>query len=166
MIELYEGEKILLKKRRHWYAIASESVVLVVAAIAPLLLLAGYFANPGMGDALSHFIPVVIFAYSVWLLMLWVLFFVLWTDYYLDIFIVTNKRVIDIEQKGLFAHDIAETRLENIQDVKVAILGIIPSLMDFGDLHVQTAGEAREMVIKKIPKAHEVREVISRELNT
>jgi hypothetical protein len=91
----------------------------------------------------------------------WILFFVAWTNYYLDILVVTNKRVIDIQQIGLFARDVAEIRTENIEDLRVEIVGPIASLLHFGNLHIQSAGESREFVMRNIPDPHKVREAIS-----
>ncbi|OGZ60569.1 MAG: hypothetical protein A2919_01670 [Candidatus Spechtbacteria bacterium RIFCSPLOWO2_01_FULL_43_12] len=160
MIELLDGEKIILQKRRHWYAIASESSVLFFAAFVPIAVFA-WFVLGLPYEAVKQALPLAIFALASWLLVIWIIFFIYWTNYYLDILIVTNKRVIDIEQRGLFSRDIAETSVVNIQDIKIEILGILATLWDFGNIHIQTAGETREMIVRDIANPHEVRKRIS-----
>ncbi|MEX2145118.1 MAG: PH domain-containing protein [Candidatus Spechtbacterales bacterium] len=160
MIELLEGEKIILQKRRHWYIIASESSVLFFAAVVPALVFI-WIVSALSYEVIAPVMPLIVFAFAGWFLILWIIFFIFWTNYYLDVLIVTNKRVIDIEQRGLFARDIAETSIKNIQDIKIEVIGILATLWDFGDIHIQTAGESREMAIRSIANPHEVRKKIS-----
>lgn len=162
MITLLQDEKIILKKRRHWFVIAIELVPVVAAAVLPLFFLTVGSAIPFVQLVLSEHITAVIFFLSSWWLFLWIIFFIIWTNYYLDIVVITSKRVIDIEQLGLFARDIVEVRMENIEDIKVAVIGLLPSLLDMGNLYIQTAGESREVVIKNIPSPHEAREAIAK----
>jgi uncharacterized membrane protein YdbT with pleckstrin-like domain len=93
-------------------------------------------------------------------LVVWIAFFVLWTDYYLDVWYVTNERIIAVEQKGLFWREIIDLRYEKVQDVTVEISGIISTLLDFGDLHVQTAGVGREIILRKAAKPDEAKRII------
>lgn len=156
MIELYKDEEVLAEMRRHWFVIAGEGVLLGAAAAAPLF---AFFV-------LREFVPesfpfsALFFFYFVFLFFLWILFFVAWTNYYLDVLVITNKRIIDIEQVSLFSRDNVSVPLQNIQDVKVEVFGILPSLLDYGNLSVQTAGESREVVISRIAHPHRVRERI------
>lgn len=162
MITLLQDEKIILKKRRHWFIIVTElAPVVLVALLPPLFLIAGS-AIPFVQLVLSEYVAAVIFFLGFWWLFLWTIFFIIWTNYYLDIVVITNKRIIDIEQLGLFARDIVEVRMENIEDIKTTVIGLLASLLDMGSLHIQTAGESREVIIKNIANPHEVREAISR----
>ena len=77
--------------------------------------------------------------------MVWVLFFIKWTDYYLDVFILTDRRVIYITQKGLFSRRIATSRLDRVQDVSAEVTGMMPTFLNYGDVHVQTAGEEKNL---------------------
>lgn len=162
MITLLNEEKIILKKRRHWFVIALELAPIVLAAIVPLIALIVGAAVPIVEMVFSEYAIFILYFLAVWWLLLWSFFFIIWTNYYLDIVVITNKRIIDIEQLGLFARDIVEVRIENIEDIKTAVIGFLPSLLDMGSLYIQTAGESREVIIKNIPNPHEVREVIAK----
>lgn len=161
MIELHTNEEILLEQRRHWYAIFSETFFVGIAAVLPLVFLFGGSFFESIRPLLGTILPLLIFGFSAWFLLLWIVFFVLWTNYYLDVLVVTNMRVIDIEQHGLFARDLVEVPFANIQDVKTEVLGVIPSLLNFGTLYIQTAGESKEVVIPHLPNADKVRHIIS-----
>lgn len=78
---------------------------------------------------------------SVYYLGIWLFFFSLTLDYYLDIWVLTNDRLIAVEQQGLFSRTISETDLWLIQDVTSEINGIPATIFGFGNLHVQTAAE-------------------------
>ena len=61
-------------------------------------------------------------------------------DYYLDVWIITSHRIIDINQNGLFSRVVAQYRLERIQNVTADVSGFLPTVFNFGDVKVETAG--------------------------
>src|SRR5690606_4537603 len=63
-----------------------------------------------------------------------------WTDWYLDLWTITNLRLIAIDQRGLFRRSVSSFRYERLQDINVEINGLIPTFLDFGTLEAQTAG--------------------------
>ncbi len=163
MMHLLDGEKILSIKRRHWFVIAVDAAHLVMLGILPLVgLFAIYALFEQFADNLQNNISFIVFYALAWWLFLWMFFFINWTNYYLDTFLITNKRIIYIEQIKLFKRSASELRLEKVQDIQVKVLGIIPSLLRMGDLHIQTAGGKDEVVFKSIPEAQEVKNMISR----
>lgn len=91
---------------------------------------------------------------------LWLGLFISWIDYYLDIWIVTDQRIVNIEQIGLFRREVSELEHGKIQDVTSEVKGIIPTLFKFGDIYVQTAGEKERFVFKQIVDPVRVRNII------
>ena len=163
MIKLLENEKIVLMQRRHWFVMVIEGLPLFLIALIPLaLVIILIILFPQTITFLVQYWEFTVFYSFSWLALLWMLFFIAWTNYYLDVLIVTNKRIIDIEQVSLFTRDIAELRLENIQDIKVEVVGLIQSFLKMGNLHIQTAGQNKEVFLKNIPQAYEVKNAISR----
>jgi membrane protein YdbS with pleckstrin-like domain len=170
MITLHPGEEILAKHHKHWFVLVAQTLPLAFLLIAPLVFipLSNALSLPvdrALGqipDFLRHDV-LLWFAGAAWFLLIWIFFFVKWTDYYLDVWLATNKRIIDIEQKGFFNREVTECSYERVQDVTVEIRGIIASLLNFGEVHVQTAGADREIIIKGVSRPNRLRDFISRE---
>ncbi|HEY4496690.1 MAG TPA: PH domain-containing protein [Candidatus Paceibacterota bacterium] len=163
MINLEEEEKILLEQRRHWFVIGTTGAIMFGVILAPIIfviVILGAFPEITAFFEDIKFIWIAVFFILSWTLIMWVSFFIAWTDYYLDVLIVTNKRVVDVEQRGLFRRDLATVPLQNIQDIKIEINGLIPTLLRFGNLHIQTAGVSKEVLIKDIKEPTEVKKII------
>src|SRR6185369_10156599 len=104
-LHLDSDEHVILEVRKHWIVFASHAIGLLFGGFLPFIILVAVriFAS----DLLSHFHISVsgnvsglfLFFYSLWLLFLWISFFIEWTKYYLDVWYVTEKRIIDVEQK-------------------------------------------------------------------
>ncbi len=137
MVLLNNDEKIIFIARRHWFVFALELLTFLLLALAPI------FLYPFFGEIWGAYL----FFYSVWLVVLWLLIFSVWTDFYLDVWIITNQRVVDIEQKGFFRREIASCNLQDIQDLTTTVSGIIPTLLNYGRINIQTAGEKREFTL-------------------
>ncbi len=147
MITLENDEKIILKVRKHWWRLFSWGFYMFCLAIGPALVgvVILFFAKSGIEPRLINMFG---FFYAMWLAMLWILFFIEWTDYRFDVWIVTNQRIIDIDQAGLFSRDIATVRMDDIEDITVEMYGVFSTMFKFGTLMVQTAGSKNEFFIK------------------
>lgn len=79
-------------------------------------------------------------------------------DYSQSVFIITNQRIIYVDQNGFFKRKIVETELSKIQDVASSTAGFFKMLLKFGDLVIRTAGASKgeEIVVKDIPNPYEV----------
>jgi len=88
---------------------------------------------------------------SAWYLFAAVLFFTNFIDFFLDVWIVTNERLLDIQQKGLFHRIINEARLYRVQNVRIEIKGMLQSIFHFGNVVIETAGETGQLVFRNIP---------------
>lgn len=149
MPPLEHNEKILYTARKHWLIFAGETALLGILAVLPgLFLFAPHLLPAELVDALrtlvnlqSSFVLIVLLLWTLLLLLLWLVFFMLWTDYYLDAWFVTNLRVIAIEQRGLFNRRISTFRLDMIQDVTVEVPGILATALHFGTVKVSTASD-------------------------
>lgn len=168
MWKLDEGENIVRVLRRHYWVILPTIFVIIFLAIFPLIFISLISSDflpidqifKNMVDGFLNEWNFKIFAYSLYLLLLWVFFFIEWTDYYLDVWVITDRRIVDIEQKGFFHREITSFNYEQIQDITVETKGFIETLFRFGTLHVQTAGIGRDIIINHAANPEEARLLI------
>ena len=163
MIKLQEGEKIILEARKHWFVFLAEGILILIAVVLPAAVIVfSLWFSPSIREYFSgQIIAAVAFFWATWAQLAWIGFFIAWTNYYLDVLVVTDKRIMDIEQISLFRRDVVTVPLENIQDIKVEVIGVIPTLFKFGNLHIQTAGMTKEVLIKGLSRPTEIKDMIS-----
>ena len=155
----HDNENVILFLRRHWFIFLMR-LLLVIIAIIGLAAIYYFFtllvSNMQEGD----YFNLLLFGESLGTLFIWNLFFILWLDFYLDAWIVTDERIININQKGFFNRDISELKLTKIQDVTSEIVGVIPTLLNYGNIYVQTAGEKERFVFYQIPDPNGIKNKI------
>ncbi len=159
-IQLDEDEEILLQVRKHWFILFTNVLGVVILAFLPL----PFFAVAMSSKIVTSLIPVndafVVTLYCAWLIIQWMVLFSIWTNYYLDVWTVTNKRLIAVDQKGFFARTIASFRLERMQDISVSVDGILATFLDYGTLEIQTAGEEDHFKVTGIPSPADIKALI------
>ena len=154
-----ENEKIILFLRRHWFIFLMRILLIVISIIA-LVVIYVFFNAVNSNFRESAYYNLLLFGESLATLFIWNFFFILWLDYYLDAWIVTDERIINIEQRGFFTRKISELKLTKIQDVTSEIIGVIPTLFNYGNIYVQTAGEKEHFTFFQIPNPNYVKNVI------
>lgn len=61
-----------------------------------------------------------------------------WLSWHFSVFIVTDQRLIQITQKGLFSRSVIDMRLNQIQMVNYEVAGLQETLLGFGTIMMQT----------------------------
>jgi len=127
-----------------------------------LLLIGGFLYFPLLFPVLNilPFNSLFIFLENIFAMSIWIIFFLLWVDYYLDVWIVTNLRIVNIEQKGLFSRTVSELELSRIQDVTTEVLGMIPTFLNYGDVFIQTAAEQERFLFRQVPDPYGIKDQI------
>lgn len=153
-------EKPVYLLRRHILIFIKDILLFTVLALVPYVLFR--IMTSLYPWLLVHEVTysLLVLAASVYYLFIWLLFFGHFLDYYLDLWIVTNDRVVNIEQHGLFARTIAELDLWKIQDVTSEVKGFFPTFLNFGNVHIQTAAEQKRFIFEEVPNPHEIRKRI------
>ena len=104
--------------------------------------------------------PLGVLLASIYYLGLYLFFYSQFIEFYLDMWVVTNDRIVDVEQKGLFSRTISELDLYRVQDVTVDMNGIFPSLFKYGHVKVKTASQNLGIVFHNVPNPNEIREAL------
>ncbi len=155
-----EDEQTLVCQHRHWLFLLPDILITLVLGLLPvggLVLLSVVGAEP-FGDPGAVITTLVLGLYYLALI---TFFFIRWLDYYLDLAIVTDKRVVDIDQHGLFNRNSSELEYEAVQDVSAAKHGILQTLFNFGDVEIQTAGEKANFMFRTVAAPETITERIN-----
>lgn len=156
----HPNEHVVLVLRRHWFTVLHIILTAGVLFLLPigvhrllLLFTPGMLTDPRIAPILS--VLAVIYYLAVWLFS-----FTDFVDYYLDTWVITTARLINIEQHGLFRRTASELNLSSIQDVTSEISGPLQTFFHYGDVYVQTAAEQQRFHLKLIPQADVVKETL------
>jgi hypothetical protein len=123
-----------------------------------------FLSNLTTNVSFEEMVTMFTFFYTSYLLIVWTVGFAIWTDYYLDLMIITNKRIMYVDQKGLFSREMSTLRYQTIQDLTSDIVGVLRTFLNYGELYIQTAAAVGEFSIKDIANPTLVKEIISREV--
>ncbi|MEK7649796.1 MAG: PH domain-containing protein [Patescibacteria group bacterium] len=143
---------------KHWFVFFGRMLSLLFMGSVPFF---GFLLAPELALAInpeSLWFLLLFFAMIWWLVLLFI-FFVEWLDYWLDAWIITDQRIIDIEQKSLFRREVSEFVIARIQDIKIETPGFIGTVLKFGNIRIQTAGE-ESFTIEAIPRLNETKNLI------
>jgi uncharacterized membrane protein YdbT with pleckstrin-like domain len=146
----------------------SNEEVLLVSHEHPLVLSKDLFEA-----VLVFIIPFFLHLFLAWGIFLWVVIGIclvlggldLWVDWYEwfnTIYILTNQRVVKLEQKSLLHREFAECDIENIQQVQHEVKGLLETMFDFGEIRVFTGGSQAPFVLDDLPDPYEVQQAILR----
>lgn len=83
--------------------------------------------------------------------------FILWS---LNVYILTSKRIIDVDQRSLFEKHVAECPLENIQDIRYNKKGFFSTVFNVGTVIVQSGGGRGHIDFVDVPNPNTVKESI------
>jgi hypothetical protein len=72
-----------------------------------------------------------------------------WITWHFSVFIVTDKRLIQIVQKGMFRRSVIDMGLNQIQMVNYQVAGLQETMLGFGTIMMQTF--VGDLVIHEIP---------------
>jgi len=149
-------EEVLLSLRAHPIVLLPplfNSIVISILILFVCLILS-QFLN------FARILYTMVFAYFVTFIYLW--FQVI--TWYFNIGIVTNKQIVDVDFSPLSYRNITRTELAHIEDITVKVNGFIPSIFDFGNIFVQTAGSEINTEFMQVPHparaAHIIQDIL------
>ncbi len=151
IIQLKEEENIEALARRHLLTLIPSLFIAMLLIVVPFFLL-----FPLMSWGL---IGLLIFAGCIItgiIIAIRALF--LWNA---DVLVVTNLRLVDVDQKGLLSRRVSEASYDAIQDVSWLRKGIWQTIFRMGSVSVQTAGQATNIEVVSVPHPDKLHDLIN-----
>lgn len=149
------NEKILILVREHWFRLFFKVFTITILSLLPLafrLLLVD--TNILSRSVTANLIVSVIS--SVYYLVLFVALFVVFVLYYLNLHIVSEERIVDIDQIGLLSHEVSELNIKTVEDVTSQTKGLFGNLLNYGTVYVQTAGAVERFEFDNVPNPERI----------
>lgn len=159
-------ERVFVISRRHtigflWFLITFSFLLIfpILVFIFSSNTLSSLIASIGSQDTV-YYRDALIIATAGYYLIFSTIFLSAWVNHYYSILLVTDERIIEIIQKGLFARHLNEMTFEQIEDVSCKTQGVLNTVFGVGDLEIQTAGSLRNFSISEISYPELVAEII------
>ena len=149
-----EGEKVYLLLRSHpftqigWFL--SSILFFIILFIFNFFL--PNFLNFGQIFIINLFYFIIICSY-IWFNIL---------NWYFNVGIVTNKRVIDVDFYAVLYKEITNAQLGKIEDTTVKSGGYLESFFDFGSIFIQTAGSEENVEFLNVPHPSDAVQMINK----
>lgn len=125
--EQFEGEEVLLVFRKHPVVMRKG---LVLSSLAILLGTIPSLIKPEFSWFFGGLAAGLVLAFLV--------FLPFWISWHFSVYIVTDQRLIQITQKGLFHRSMVGLGLNQIQMVNYEVAGMQETLLGFGTIVIQT----------------------------
>lgn len=145
-----ENEKVILVVRQHpWVFFYTGLIILLIVVIYLILFLftkSSWLVSWGTLIIIVAIIYLIIRAWFVW-----------WNKVY----ILTNDRIIAVDQSGWFARTVSEANLENILFINHEVKGPIKTVFNFGDVHIRASGVIEdELVLFNVYNPYDIQQEV------
>ncbi len=147
-VRYVSGEYTVMYLQRSCYVLYRN---LALPVILLLIILPAGFSTPAL-------LPII----SIFALVLLIIIALIWTNYVDDVFILTNKRIIDIERRLIIFYEAhTQTEYRNVRDTKVKFPNVIQRLLDVGDVYIETPGFMPDIVFSNVNHPFLIRDKVN-----
>lgn len=152
--ETYEqGEKVVLLLRSHPFTQIGwilYSIFLFLFLLIMNPFISGFLKPPQL--FMVNIMSLVFIAAYVWFSFL---------NWYFNVGIVTNKRIIDIDFSGILYKEVTVARQDKIEDITIKSGGYFEAFFDYGVIFIQTAGMETNIEFHDVPRPSEAVKIIN-----
>lgn len=148
--ETQEAEEVvILFLRQHFIVNVPWIAITILLLIAPTVIFPKLFAILSLNFSLpgGYFFIGTMF----WYLATFGFALASFIGWFFNIYIVTNERIVDIDFLYLLYKKFSEAELTKIQDISYTSGGILAAIFNYGNVTVETAGEAPNLIFELIP---------------
>lgn len=151
VFHLKEGERVVRIVRRTPLVVFPSAALAFLCVAAPFFFMIPLFAFKTWGAILF---ALAVFTGAAMALRT----FITW---YWNAFVITDRRVIDVDQRGFFERVVSEAPFEKIQDVSYAVRGIWGTIFGFGTIVIQTAGTNVNLELPQVRGPKDIHHLIT-----
>lgn len=151
-----ENETVHYVLVKHWIAELPSMLLFCIFYVFPLALLSiGSFSLPNQITFSLLWIGA-----SFYFAFLGLFLLIHWFNQYFDLFVLTNKRLIDITQIRFLVRKTTVTELSSVQHAKYKQHGLLDTVLNIGHVEVLTAGANPDLVMEEMQNPAEVTDLI------
>lgn len=158
--QIRPGEHVLMMLHQHWIVFAFKIGYILILVISTLAILA-------MRIGLINLFGSAVFWWclSIYWLVFITFIFLSWINDEIELFIITDQRIIGIEQISTLSRRVTECGLGRVQEVNAEVTGILQTIFHYGHVHIHTASENSDMIVnfapKPVEKGNQINTIIS-----
>ena len=145
----HRNEEVLVVCRQHPFVL-----------LHPFLLATGVFLLPLLVDVFLATGPVLSVSIVLCLVLGLVIGALAWHSWTNTVFLLTNERVVIVEQKGPLRRELAEIGLANIHQVSHEVKGLWGTMMGYGTISLYSGGAQQPLLVPHMPDPYELQQEI------
>lgn len=151
-----ENERVHLFLRRHFITNIPWIALSILLLLAPPLIgpLFGLGNLPLISSLSAQVVLILTLFYYI--VVFGTVILASFINWYFNVYIVTNERVIDVDFINILYREVSATRLNLIQDVTTKTGGVIRAIFNYGDVFIQTAGNEANFDFHAVPRPQDV----------
>lgn len=149
-----DDEKIVLILRQHIIVNVKWIVIAILMFLVPSVV-----NSFGVFNSIPNGFELVIT--MAWYLVAMTYAFENFLNWYFNVYIVTNERIVDVNFHNLIYKSVSDATLDNIQDVTYNMGGVTRTIFNYGDVFIQTASEVSRFDFLAVPNPSRVSKIIN-----
>jgi len=149
-INLRSEEEIIQVVRRYFLTLWPNIGLSLLLILVPFFFLFPLFRLGYWGVIIFFFLILSGLFYGIRKIAIW----------YLNVFVITSKRVIDIDQRGFFDQIISEVPHKKVKDVSCRIKGFWQTIFHYGKVRVKTSIDNLELEFSGVKNPEAVQDTI------
>jgi uncharacterized membrane protein YdbT with pleckstrin-like domain len=148
-VSFRENEKIIVVLHHHPITYAKQIIITAILILLAFFLMFLLFSLGVIGVALFLAILLTGVFYGLREFFIW----------YFNVFIITNQRIIDIDQKGFFSKTVSESSYKKIMDICYSVHGLGQTILRLGTIKINASGA--KLVIENVKQVVEVNQLLA-----
>ncbi len=98
---------------------------------------------------------------ALWYLFTFGFIFERFLNWFFNVYIITNKRIVDMDFYHLLYRRVSDAPLRNIEDISYDVQGAFEALFNIGDVIIQTAAELPQFEFQSVSNPAKMQDILS-----